>query len=219
MKQELSSFSFIFYLLFVDQALSWTIYCNVSSSPFSEKPHARVIQTPLKELPLPPDDINLVQNQDLSCTFQRFKVVFTYSPKKYLDKLQRHASSYLKVMNLYSSTPHYHCVFECSQCYSSMTASNQQGPPWRWRQKLYFAKYCFFTGQKQACTRITRLFGRSFGCEHAEKGLIHRKIVVEVSTSIGDTLFQTRSDQEWRIIGQAILLHGGHWVLSVSVFS
>ena len=119
MKQELSSFSFIFYLLFVDQALSWTIYCNVSSSPFSEKPHARVIQTPLKELPLPPDDINLVQNQDLSCTFQRFKVVFTYSPKKDLDKLQRHASSYL--MNLYSSTPHYHCVFECLQCYSSMT--------------------------------------------------------------------------------------------------
>ena len=121
MKQELSSFSFIFYLLFVDQALSWTIYCNVSSSPFSEKPHARVIQTPLKELPLPPDDINLVQNQDLSCTFQRFKVVFTYSPKKDLDKLQRHASSYRKVMNLYSSTPHYHCVFECLQCYSSMT--------------------------------------------------------------------------------------------------
>ena len=62
--------------------------------------------------------------------------------------------------------------------------------------RLLFAKDCLLTGQEQACTRITRLFGRSFGCEHAEKGLIHRKIVVEVSTSTGDTLFQTRSDQE-----------------------
>ena len=28
------------------------------------------------------------------------------------------------------------------------------------------------TGQEQACTRITRLFVRSFGCYHAEIGLI-----------------------------------------------
>ena len=34
-----------------------------------------------------------------------------------------------------------------------------------------------------------------------------------VITSIGDTLFQTRQDQEWGIIFQASLLQGWHWVL------
>ena len=61
-------------------------------------------------------------------------------------------------------------------------------------------------------------FGCLFGCHHAEKGLIHRKILVDcpkVITSIGDTLFQTRLDQELGIICQASLLHGWHWVLFV----
>ena len=30
------------------------------------------------------------------------------------------------------------------------------------------AKDCLLTGQEQACTRITRLFGWLFGCHHAE---------------------------------------------------
>ena len=57
--------------------------------------------------------------------------------------------------------------------------------------------------------RITRL---SFGCHHTEKGLIQRKMVVDcpkVITSIGDTLFQTRLDQELVIIDQASLLFVG----------
>jgi len=37
------------------------------------------------------------------------------------------------------------------------------------------AKDYLLTGQEQACTRITRLFGCLFGCHHAEKGLIYRK--------------------------------------------
>ena len=39
----------------------------------------------------------------------------------------------------------------------------------------------------------------SFGCHHTENGPIHRKMVVDCHitiTSIGDTLFQTRPDQE-----------------------
>ena len=37
---------------------------------------------------------------------------------------------------------------------------------------VIFAKDCLLTGQEQACIRITQL---SFGCHHAQKGLIHRK--------------------------------------------
>ena len=43
------------------------------------------------------------------------------------------------------------------------------------------------------CSRIILLFGHLFGCHHAEKGLIHRKMAVDcvkVITSIGDTFFQ-----------------------------
>ena len=62
------------------------------------------------------------------------------------------------------------------------------------------AKGCLFTGQEQACSRITSLVVQLVGCRHhAEIGLIHRKMVVDypiVVTSIGDTLFQTRPDQE-----------------------
>ena len=41
------------------------------------------------------------------------------------------------------------------------------------------AKDCLLSDQEQACTRITWLFGRSFRCNHAENGLIHRKMVVD----------------------------------------
>ena len=46
-------------------------------------------------------------------------------------------------------------------------------------QKIAIAKDCLLTDQEQDCTRITWLFGRSFGCNHAENGLIHRKMVVD----------------------------------------
>ena len=64
-----------------------------------------------------------------------------------------------------------------------------------------FAKDCLLTGKEQ----------RSSVCHHAENGLIHWKMTVDcpkVITSIGNTLFQTRLDQELGIIGQASLLHG-----------
>ena len=74
---------------------------------------------------------------------------------------------------------------------------------------LEFAKDCLLTCQEQACTRITRLFGCSFGCHLAKNGHIHRKMAVDcplVITSIVETLFKTRPDQERGIIGQASLL-------------
>ena len=45
-------------------------------------------------------------------------------------------------------------------------------------------KDCLLTGQEQAWTRITRLFGCSFGCHHAENGPIHKKMVVECPLAI-----------------------------------
>ena len=68
---------------------------------------------------------------------------------------------------------------------------------------LEFAKDCLLTCQEQACTRITRLFGCSFGCHLAKNGHIHRKMAVDcplVITSIVETLFKTRPDQERGII-------------------
>ena len=65
-----------------------------------------------------------------------------------------------------------------------------------------FAKDCILTGQEQAYSRVTRLFDRL--------AFTMPKMVVDcpiVITSLGDTLFQTRIDQEWGIIGQASLLH------------
>ena len=76
------------------------------------------------------------------------------------------------------------------------------------------AKGRLLTGQEQGCNRLTQLVGLVLSCPKWPK---NRKMVVVcpiVITSIGDTLFQTRPDQEWGIIGQASLLHGWHWVLS-----
>ena len=44
------------------------------------------------------------------------------------------------------------------------------------RNFFLFAKDCLLTGQEQACTRVTRLFGWLFGCHHAKNGPIHRKM-------------------------------------------
>ena len=53
--------------------------------------------------------------------------------------------------------------------------------------------------------------GWLFVCHHhAENGQVHRKRAVDCTlmiTSKGETLFQTRSDIEGGIIGQASLLH------------
>ena len=52
--------------------------------------------------------------------------------------------------------------------------------------------------------------GCSGVCPQAENGLIHRIMVVDcplVTTSIGETLFHTRPDQERGIIGPPSLLH------------
>ena len=89
------------------------------------------------------------------------------------------------------------------------------------------AKECLLSGQEQACTRITRLFGclfviRLFSCHHAENGPTHRKMAVDcplVITSIVETHFQTRQDHERGIIGQASLLHSRHWVLFLLYYS
>ena len=82
------------------------------------------------------------------------------------------------------------------------------------------ATNCLLTGQEQACSRITRLvvclFIWLFECHHAENGQIHRKMAVDyllVITFIGDTLFQTRPDQQWGKIGQASLSLSWHRVL------
>ena len=51
---------------------------------------------------------------------------------------------------------------------------------------------------------------RSVVCHHAENGYIHRKIAVGCAPmikSIGETLFQTRLDQEKGLIGPTRLLH------------
>ena len=64
-----------------------------------------------------------------------------------------------------------------------------------------FAKDCILTGNRQACTRISRLFVWLFGCQHAENGLIHRKLDVDYPlaiTSIGKPFFkpdQTRKEE------------------------
>ena len=56
---------------------------------------------------------------------------------------------------------------------------------------VLIAKDCLLTGQEQACTRITRLFGWFIGCHHAENGRKHRKIAVDCALMIkskGETL-------------------------------
>ena len=68
--------------------------------------------------------------------------------------------------------------------------------------KLFTPKYCKrHTGQDQACSKIN----------HAENGLMHRKMSVDWSQS--ENLFQTRLDRERGIVGPASLLHSWHWVL------
>ena len=57
-----------------------------------------------------------------------------------------------------------------------------------------FAKDCLRTVKSRLALR-SRLFFCSIVYHHAENGLIHRKTVVDrpiVTTSVGDTLFQTR---------------------------
>ena len=56
------------------------------------------------------------------------------------------------------------------------------------------AKDCFLTLVKSRL--LLGSPGWSVGCFHAENGLIHRKMVGDLITSIGDTIFQTRLDQE-----------------------
>ena len=65
----------------------------------------------------------------------------------------------------------------------------------RWLLHLKFyhigqlQKNCLITGQEQACSRITLLFG----CRHhAANGLIHRKMIVDCP--IDDSLLQTKPD-------------------------
>ena len=65
--------------------------------------------------------------------------------------------------------------------------------------KFSFAKDWLLTGQEQACSRITRLFGWLFVCHHAENCVEHRKMVVDCTpliTSTFETLLQTRRDRE-----------------------
>ena len=59
------------------------------------------------------------------------------------------------------------------------------------------AKYCLRTVKSRLALR-SRLFFCSIVYHHAENGLIHRKTVVDrpiVTTSVGDTLFQTRKNR------------------------
>ena len=45
--------------------------------------------------------------------------------------------------------------------------------------KFSFKKKWLFTGQEQACSKFTQLFGWLFICHHAENCLVHRKMVVD----------------------------------------
>ena len=56
----------------------------------------------------------------------------------------------------------------------------------QWPPAEIIAKDCLLTGQEQACTRITWLFGCLFVivCHHAENGWIRRKIAVDCTLMI-----------------------------------
>ena len=61
--------------------------------------------------------------------------------------------------------------------------------------RIILQKNCHLTGQRQACSRITWLFGRLLGCHHAKNGLIHRKMGVDCPLVIqSETLYRTRLD-------------------------
>ena len=81
--------------------------------------------------------------------------------------------------------------------------------------RIILQKNCHLTGQRQACSRITWLFGRLLGCHHAKNGLIHRKMGVDCPLVILISKVKPFSgpDQERGIISPASLLHSWHWVL------
>ena len=68
---------------------------------------------------------------------------------------------------IYHSTTFSNTISEWSELNPTRTAARNN------------TKDCLPTGQEQAWTRITRLFGCSFGCHHAENGPMHRKMVID----------------------------------------
>ena len=76
-------------------------------------------------------------------------------------------------------------------------------------------KDCFFTSQEQACTRIAWLFVCLFNVtmpkwpNTQENGCS----LPPCDHNQGQTLFQTRLDQEKATIGSAVFLHCWHWIL------
>ena len=108
----------------------------------------------------------------------------------------------------FDSRDRFRTVASCKSFGHLITASFSQVYLWYCKRlPLHWSRAGLHYDQPVVC-----LFVR----HHAKNGLINRKMVVDcppVITSICETLFQARQDQERGIIGPASLLHSWHWVL------